>query len=173
MSSDDEDQVGAKGESALGSPVQPNPYRVPERPVPGHAEPIDETNLDAPPASKARRTIWALVYFYPVWLVSSFYLTWLVAWIQLGHRPRPMLDDPKSIGGLMDIAYPIPGIVAMGMPLLAPLGFVAAFFYPVSANRGDRYTIRTTLALVYIALCVLALVLLRADGGRVVEWWFD
>ena len=172
MRPDDEAKSAAKGELALKPPVQANPYRVSEKVVPGHVV-SDDTNLNVVPASRARITLWALVYFYPIWLITAFYLTWLIAWIQLGYRPRPMLDDPKSIGGLMDLVYPVPGIIAMAMPILAPLGFVAAFFYPVNANGGDRYTIRTALALFYIALCVLTLVLLRADGGRLVEWWSD
>ena len=117
---------------------------------------------------------WLLVYLFPVWLVGSFYATWLVAWIQLGHRPRPMLDDPKSIGGLMDIAYPIAGYLVMAMPVLTPIGFAASFFFPVRTRRsGARSALNTTLAVLYVVLCVFALLILRADGGRVVEWWFD
>ncbi len=116
---------------------------------------------------------WLLAYLYPVWLLGSFYLTWLIAWIQLGHRPRPMLDDPKSIGGVLDIAYYIPGILLMFMPVLAPVGLAASFFFPVNTRRELRYGWGPALAIVYIVLCVTALLTLRADPGRVVEWWFD
>lgn len=75
---DNEGNFAAKGKPALERPVQPNPYRVPEKVVPGHVV-SDDTNLEVPPASRARITLWAIVYFYPVWLVASFYLTWLVA----------------------------------------------------------------------------------------------
>ena len=143
-----------------------NPYRAPDlsAPISGDA---------SQPTSRFQIVIWALAYFYPVWLVSSFYLTWLIAWIQLGHRPRPMLDDPKSIGGLMDIVYYLPGILAIAIPVLAPIGFLAAFFCPLRINRIERYSLRMSLAFLYVVLCVLALIVLRADIGRVVEWWFD
>ena len=109
----------------------------------------------------------------PVWLLGSFYSTWLIAWIQLGHLPRPMLDDPKSIGGVMEIAYFVSGILVMTMPVLTPIGLIASFFCPISTRRTARYALKAALAVLYVALCALVLLTLRTDPGRVVEWWFD
>ena len=146
--------------------TEANPYQTP-----GSAPLlVDDDSTSVP---RFRFAIWLLAYLYPVWLVGSFHSTWLIAWIQLGHRPRPMLDDPKSIGGLMDIAYIIPGLLVVAMPVLTPIGFAASFFCPVRTRRGARYALNTALAVMYVALCVFALLMLRADGGRVVEWWFD
>ena len=93
-------------------------------------------------------------------------------WVILGHRPRPMLDDPKYIGGLMNIAYFLPGFLLMGLPILAPLGLAASFSLP-SRTQSFRYGIAATLAAIYIMACSGVIMLLRQDPGRVVEWWFD
>ena len=146
--------------------IETNPYRTP-----GSAPLlVDDDSTTVP---RFRFAFGLLAYLYPVWLVSSFYSTWLMAWIQLGHRPRPMLDDPKSIGGLMDIAYIVPGFLVMAMPVLTPIGLAASFFCPVQVRRVSRYAQNCVLAVLYVALCALALLMLRADPGRVVEWWFD
>ena len=121
------------------------------------------------PVSRYRLAIWTLAYFFPVWLVGSFYATWLIAWMLLGHPPRPMLDDPKSIGNLMDAIYIIPGILMLGIPVLTPIGFAASFFCPIRSNLSQS----GPLAVLFIALCVFGLMLLRWDPHRVVEWWFD
>src|SRR5688572_20939701 len=110
---------------------------------------------------------------YPVWLVASFYATWVVAWFSLGHRPRPNLDDPKFIGGLIDLAHVIPGLLAIGLPVLTPLGLAASFCCPIRARNGSRFKQSIALAFLYFVLCTVALLVLRADPGRVVEWWID
>lgn len=110
---------------------------------------------------------------YPVWLVGAFYATWLVAWVELGHRPRPMLDDPKYIGGLMDFVYGVPGYLLLGLPVLAPLGFAASFFCQKRTTRERRGVLAMVLAAFYVLMCVTAIVVLRYDGASVVEWWFD
>ncbi len=84
-----------------------------------------------------------------------------------------MLDDPKYIGGLMSAANLIPGLFLMAMPILTPIGFVACFFCPIRTDRVERYSFNAVLAALYISLCVIGIYFLRADFGRVVEWWFD
>jgi hypothetical protein len=117
--------------------------------------------------------VWLLAFLYPIWLLGSFYMTWLIAWVELGHRPRPMLDDPKSIGGFLDIAYYFPGVLVMFMPILAPIGLAASFFCPINTQHVKRHTWHAALAVLYVVLCAIALLTLRSDPGRVVEWWFD
>ena len=134
-----------------------NPYRTPVTAL-----------SDAPGSALLPRlkfAIWLPVYLYPVWLASSFYVTWIIAWIVLGHRPRPMLDDPKYIGGVMDLVCAIPLIMAMGFPLLTPLGFAASFICPIRICQRSRIRQITALSLIYIMLFVGALLLLRVDPG--------
>jgi hypothetical protein len=146
--------------------TEANPYRT-------TAAALSFVDERSTPVPRFRLVIWLLAYLYPAWLAGSFYATWLVAWIQLGHRPRPMLDDPKSIGGLVDIAYIISGLLVMAMPLLTPIGFASSFFCPVRSVHGKRYSLVAGLAVLYVLLCALSLLMLRADFGRAVEWWFD
>ncbi|MEM8666289.1 MAG: hypothetical protein AAGG48_02150 [Planctomycetota bacterium] len=154
------------------STIQGNPYRAPVVPVSAVHEPQTEEQETAT-NFRGRTLIWWIVSLYPIWLVGSFYAVWGLAWVQLGHQPRPMLDDPKSIGGLMDLAYPIPGFLLLGVPVLTPLGFVAAFFHPFRVRPNTRFKLCCSLGALYVALCVSALILLRADFGSVIEWWFD
>ena len=123
--------------------------------------------------NRFRFATWLVAYLFPVWFVASFYMTWLIAWIQLGHIPRPMLDDPQSIGGLMDIAYLVPGLMFLLMPVLTPLGLVASFFCPLRKSPSHRFSNRALHVALYVALCAFALVFLREDPGQVVEWWID
>jgi len=168
--------IGHSGQSEC-SPIrnmtsEANPYRPPGS-VPVF---VEDESTSAPRCrfvTRYRLAIWLLAYLYPVWLLGSFYSTWLIAWIQLGHLPRPMLDDPKSIGGIIDIAYFVTGILVMAMPVLTPIGLIASFFCPISTRRTARYALKAALAVLYVALCALVLLTLRTDPGRVVEWWFD
>ncbi len=117
--------------------------------------------------------LWLFAYLNQVWLVASFYVTWLIAWMQLGHFPRPNLDDPKSIGGLIDIAYPVSGLLILVMTAMVPLGLAASFYCPVWKPLSKRYAFRGLLVVLYIALGAFAWTLLCEDPGRVVEWWAD
>ena len=84
-----------------------------------------------------------------------------------------MLDDPMGIGGIVDIAYYIPGILTMLMPVLAPMGLAAAFFCQINVRRGLRHAWRAAFAVLYVVLCAIVLLTLRSDPDRVVEWWID
>jgi hypothetical protein len=143
-----------------------NPYQA------SHSIPllVDDEAASAP---RLQFTVWLLAYLFPIWLVLSFYSTWVIAWIQLGHRPRPNLDDPKFIGGLMDLVHLLPGLMLIAMPVSAPLGLASAFYCPARIRGLTRFTQNLGLAVLYTVLCTLALVTLRADPGRVVYWWFD
>jgi hypothetical protein len=47
-------------------------------------------------------TSWALA-LYPVTIPVYLYLAWLTAWCVLGHRPRPYLDDPETLGPIVHV----------------------------------------------------------------------
>ncbi len=46
-------------------------------------------------------------------------------------------------------------------------------FFPLSMQRSSRAGLGAALTVLYVLLCAFALLLVRADPGRVVEWWFD
>jgi hypothetical protein len=115
---------------------------------------------------------WAFAYFYPAIATLLLYASWIFAWLCLGHMPRPMLDDPKDIGWMMDLAYLISMIAFVSVPLLTPVCFFASFFCPF---RLTKYRILEYcfLTFTYIAICTAIFTTVRADPCQVVEWWFD
>lgn len=143
--------------------------------------PVISTDPNTPSISLPRRIlhgyglgIWSIAYFYPLWLLGSFYFTWLIAWIELGHPPRPSLDDPALIGGMTSIAYFLPGVLLLLSPVLAPVGLVSSLFYPFSLQSvRSRLPWIGMLTGFYVILCVMSFLILRSDPWRVVEWWFD
>jgi hypothetical protein len=120
-----------------------------------------------------QRLLWALAYLYPINFLCAFYGAWLFAWATLGHMPRPMFDDPNSIGGLMPLVNLFIAIVFMAMPVLAPLGLVASFFLPLHPSNNWRVAMRCILAVIYVGLCFIALQIFWADPWRAVEWYAD
>jgi hypothetical protein len=144
-----------------------NPYQSPI------GSPARNVELLSAPMTHRVRLAWLCAYLYPILVLCAFYGTWLLACSALGRAPRPMLDDPKSIDGLMQIVHFIPAILIMAMPVLAPMGLVASFVLP--RNRRDGWIIarRCILASLYVAACFTVLRILWADPGQVVEWYFD
>lgn len=52
----------------------------------------------------------------PIALLASLYATWFTAWLVLGHRPRPDLDDPRLISPVVEGLNLSIGLLLMGMP---------------------------------------------------------
>ena len=149
----------------------PNPYQPIDT---AETLRVEETTRDTTvsvPRWKSR--LWFAAYGYPIWLLLSFYFVWLAACFVLGRTPVPMRDDPKYIGSWLDWIYPLPAILLIAMPLMAPLGLVAGATYPLIGPRNRRHRIRAILIIVYILLCLGVVITLRADPGRVAEWWID
>ena len=107
-------------------------------------------------------------WLYPAVLIGSFYATWLVAWFALGHMPRPSLDDPKSIGILVDIPYMLTGILLIAFPAAAIVG-IAFQLYASNRTRPKRLIGSALLA----ARWVVAILILRWDPMLVTEWYMD
>lgn len=124
------------------------------------------------PIPRWKLAFWLAAYSYPVIGFCGFYLSWLVAWLVLGHKPRIALDDPKSIGGLMDIAYLISVVAFLSVPVLTPIGFIASFVCPLRLFGSPR-TRGAILATAYIGICVAIFLTIQADPGSIVEWWLD
>ncbi|MEI7458602.1 MAG: hypothetical protein WCK15_04285 [Pirellula sp.] len=115
---------------------------------------------------------WTIVYTYPLLAAICFYSSWMVAWVMLGHVPRPMLDDPKSIGGIMDFAYLVATLSIISFPILTPLFLCSSFFCPLRFSN-HQVAQGLTLALAYIWLSAAIAITIWYDPGRVVEWWLD
>lgn len=143
-----------------------NPYRAPAT---GSTRADDDTVL---PNSRWTVFAWSVAYFYPLIATACFYSSWLLAWVCLGHMPRPMLDDPKFIGGVMDFAYLLSMFALVSLPVLTPICFASSFFCPLRFVR-NRVNKAAIFAIAYIAVAVGLFLLLRLDPGHVVEWLFD
>lgn len=122
--------------------------------------------------SRVYIAVWGAGFLYPVIAVGSIYFCWLVAWAVKGHLPREMLDDPKNIGGIMDLAYLASVLLILPWPLWTIAGFVVTLFCPIRIFRTRSASI-AAFAAFYIATCFLAFGLVTWDPGRVVSWWLD
>src|SRR6185369_3979595 len=77
-----------------------------------------------------------------VLMIVAVYCSWAVAYVQLGRRPRPSMDDPKSIGGFATDVYSfsvwVIGILAViwAVSLLLKLGRTAS---PEAKGRNGRF----------------------------------
>ena len=74
----------------------------------------------------------AALCLYPLILVASLYATWFMAWAELGHRPVPSLDDPKSISRVVDVPYFASGALLVGM--FAALGLHVAVLVAMAVH---------------------------------------
>jgi hypothetical protein len=115
---------------------------------------------------------WLLLYFSPVIGIASIYVAWLLAWISLGHPPRPMIDDPASIGGAMTMVYWATMLTTTCGMCLAPICTVTSFFCPIRFLRNDVVQ-GVILTMLYVAICTATVLFVRLDPGRVIEWWTD
>lgn len=149
-----------------------NPFEAPLASPP--YEEVSESIEDASVGQiRFRFAAWLCVFLYPAWIVLSFYAVWLLAWYELGHRPRPMLDDPKSIGGMLTVLYYLPGIFLMVGPIFALLGLASCFLAPGRMKLDSRVFFGFALTVVYVGLWTLTTNFLWWDPHQVVEWWFD
>lgn len=113
-----------------------------------------------------------MVYLSPLLALSTVYLCWVSAWAQLGHQPRPLLDDPKYIGGVVDVTYGISILGVMFLPAFLILGLVSCWLYPTKP-RPARIKKGFNLASIYFMFCVTCWAIARVDPGKVFYWWFD
>jgi hypothetical protein len=121
--------------------------------------------LDAPSALK-----WAclLAWFYPVSLVAAIYGTWMVAFFELGHIPRPSLDDPRQLGTALHIPYAIAGLLLTAFPVAAVAGVILQLSMP--RRTWSRRFISTAF---FVTYWVVIIVFLRWDPMHVAEWLMD
>jgi hypothetical protein len=58
----------------------------------------------ASPGRRLEAASWASS-LQPAVVLFYLYATWATAWCVLGHRPRPVFDDPKYISPIVDVPY--------------------------------------------------------------------
>jgi hypothetical protein len=128
-----------------------------------------ERRIDRPP-SRALGFFANVTGAYPLLLLGSLYGQWLLSWWVIGHRPQPMVDDPKWIDGANEM---------MLVTFCAMMGFVPAGLGALALNvwyvvrrrlRGSPLLVRI---IVIAVLWLGTVVLLLCDPASVLEWWFD
>jgi hypothetical protein len=94
-------------------------------------------------------------------------LEWGVAWICLGHRPIPSVDDPKAIEGLPPVLGWLTGTSLILLPitlLIVPL----AWAIHCGESRIGKILVVSTLL-----LALSSIVILRSDPLGIASWWND
>jgi len=99
--------------------------------------------------------------------LALFLLEWGVAWITLGHIPRPMADDPKSISGLCSFLH---ALTTLSFFLAVPVGLLAVAACVVRAQTSRRMFAAAGIGLVMIAGSFAVLGQLPYDA---MGWWID
>ena len=110
----------------------------------------------------------SLAFGYPILLIAAFYSTWLVAWCLLGHAPRPSLDDPKSIGTVVDLFSVLSILLLIGFPAAVIAGLMAQVMLQ---DKPWRWRFVACIAL--LGLWIVTIAFLRWDPLNVIEWFFD
>jgi hypothetical protein len=94
-------------------------------------------------------------------------IEWAVAWLCLGRRPVPSMDDPKSIEGLPSVLGWLTGASLVLSPvtlLVVPL----AWAIHCGESRIGKILAGSTLF-----LGLSSIMILRSDPLGITSWWFD
>jgi hypothetical protein len=128
-----------------------------------------------PRGSRIAKTTLAAALIYPLLPLMALYVTWVIAWMVLGHRPRSSLDDPKFIGGPVDVAYVATALLLMSLPVGIPAGITvgtisAAWYVYLPGWNWLRYSM---LILAILGAYVGSGIMLQWDPLRVLYWYMD
>jgi len=112
-----------------------------------------------------------VAWCWPAVVVAGFYLTWFVAWGVLGHRPRPSLDDPKSISVLVDAPYITTGVLFVTFPAAVICGLAVIVAYDRSRRDLSFWTYARCVLL--LLAWIAAILFLNWDPLDVNYWFMD
>lgn len=104
----------------------------------------------------------------PLIFLLALYGYYVRARLVLGVWPYPYHPDPKSLGFVVHhVLVPLSAVQMLISPL-ALLGVIA--FRPLTAHERS---IVQRVGVAFATLYVLTIALVRADPGRVLEWFLD
>ena len=127
---------------------------------------------------RRQRLMLLLAIAYPLLLLGSLYGCWLAARFELGHWPRPSLDDPKGVGGVVDPLYAAFALFLFSWPVGAAVSVIICVYLLLGHfNRAAENRWRASSVLLGTA-CVLGawgamFVLLAWDPLGVLYWYMD
>ncbi len=125
------------------------------------------------PAPRNSVAMWlaaGIGWIWPLTLWGCLHLSWLVAWIILGHRPSPSLDDPKFIddlGPFLDLSI----FAVVVAPWAAMAGLLGTMC--VGVMRQMRPGQAMLLVVAYGCLWAGAAMLLYWDPLMALQWYID
>jgi len=112
-----------------------------------------------------------LIWCYPLLVIGSIYLTWLVAWIALGHRPIPSLDDPKFISVWVDIPLIVSRFLMMGFVFALGSGPAAILWLGVNWDLSLKGLV--VLIFCWIFFWGVATLILDILPRDIITWYMD
>lgn len=113
----------------------------------------------ASPGARFGKLNWmtAILASTPMMLPIMVTVTWFFAWIALGHRPVPWIDDPKGIdSSLVQACYFITMILIMAIPPALLLTFAMLLASGIRCFL-DRHRLRGFLILLTYSLVSVSL----------------
>ncbi|MHC5539831.1 hypothetical protein ACYOEI_16555 [Singulisphaera rosea] len=118
---------------------------------------------------------------YPILSTLAIVGTWLIAAIELGHLPRPNLDDPTNIGRVTTTSHALTWIALHLAPEMLILSLVAVIFRLLESSRqainNDKpeFQQHTTILihlLIAFAPWMAAISFSAWDPGWIATWFF-
>lgn len=103
----------------------------------------------------------------PLLPIVFFLIEWGVAWITLGHVPRPMFDDPKSISTTSDVLHLFTGLSLFAAVPLCAVGVIGVF---VQWGASWKAVVMTGLG---AFLCFGTIAILGNLPWDAFGWWMD
>ena len=144
----------------MPNPYQPNEFNAPNGELP-------QNNTSPFPRLLEFLLAWG-AWIYALIVLDCYNGVWLLAYFELGHAPRPMLDDPKFVktvgaGGAEFV------LVIVGTSPVAALGGIFSQFFVLRREFGNRLLFAGLTLCLWIGL----LFLLRIDDRDIIGWLMD
>ena len=117
----------------MPNPYQPNEFNAPNGELP-------QNNTSPFPRLLEFLLAWG-AWIYALIVLACYNGVWLLAYFELGHAPRPMLDDPKFVKtvGAGGAEF---GLVIVGTSPVAALGGIFSQFFVLRREFGNRLLFR-------------------------------
>jgi hypothetical protein len=114
-------------------------------------------------------TSWTLA-LYPVMIPVYLYLAWLTAWCVLGHRPRPYLDAPETLGPIVHVPA---AMFFLSIQAWSIVWKISACAYGILIIDWLRRQSNGFPLLIPPCAWLVAFVTLMNDSMRVLYWYMD
>jgi hypothetical protein len=105
-----------------------------------------------------------------IWGLGATALTFGSAWLWLGRRPIPMLDDPNYISAPISVIGFVAGLLLLASISFPPISIGCAIAAGVMQRRWMPWTWVVLAALLSVAATI---VWVRQDPLRILEWYGD